>query len=419
MVLKSKITISNYEPTNISLKNLLLEKPRNGLYKSKEFQGKGNRWIKMKTIFENTVISKQKMDLIQVTEEEKEKFSCDNGDLVFGRTSLVFEGVGKCCLIDEVTDKPIFESNTFRLRLDSSKSYPKFYFYYFNSIQGRNNIYGIIRQTAASQITSDDLINLSIPYPPLSVQIKIGDILYRIDKLITNFQNQNKDLEKIIQTIFESWFIDFDGVEEFEDSELGKIPKGWNCEILDNFLERITYGFTCPMPTSESGPYMITAKDLKGNKINYDTARQTTEDAYNNKLTDKSRPKYNDILLSKDGTLGRLAIVKNEKICINQSIALLQPNSRITTNFLYNLLMTPIYQQKMMMDADGSTIQHIYITRVNKMFILVPKIQILNKFEKYSQNIFTQMNCNLMNISNLTKIRDALLPKLISGEIRV
>lgn len=255
--------------------------------------------------------------------------------------------------------------------------------------------------------------------PTLEKQERIGKILSDLDAKIQNLQNQNRILEQIIQTIFQSWFVDFDGVTEFEDSELGQIPKGWSCEILDNFLERITYGFTCPMPTSESGPYMITAKDLKGNKINYESARKTTQDAFQNKLTDKSRPKYNDILLSKDGTLGRVAIVKNEKICINQSIALLQPNSRITTNYLYNLLVNPFYQQKIITDSDGSTIQHIYITRVNKMFIVLPTIQILNKFENLCHGIFTKIEYNRKNIIHLTKTRDALLPKLMSGEIRV
>jgi len=307
----------------------------------------------------------------------------------------------------------------FAIRCDPELLDPYYFYYYLISDRGQHEIFSRATGSTVEGLRQYEVKNILVIIPLIENQKKIGKILSDLDSKIENLEKLNKILEQMAQAIFKSWFVDFDGITDFEDSELGPIPKGWNCEILDSFLERITYGFTCPMQTSESGPYMVTAKDLKGNKINYDTVRRTTEDSYKNKLTDKSRPKYNDILLSKDGTLGRLAIVKNEKICINQSIALLQPNSRITTNFLYMLLLTPIYQQKMIMDADGTTIQHIYITRVNKMFILVPKIEILNKFEKHCRNIFMQIDSNLINILNLTQIRDILLPKLMSGEIRV
>lgn len=161
---------------------------------------------------------------------------------------------------------------------------------------------------------------------------------------------------------------------KFKKTEIGIIPEEWEIDILDNFLDLITYGFTCPMPTTQEGPYMITAKDLEGNKINYIKARKTSKEAFKTKLTDKSRPKKGDILLSKDGTLGRLAIVENENLCISQSVALLRPSTKILTNFLYYLLLAPQYQKKMISDAGGSVLKHIYITRVNKMIIAVPEL---------------------------------------------
>ena len=159
----------------------------------------------------------------------------------------------------------------------------------------------------------------------------------------------------------------------FKKTEVGMIPEDWDFEALDEFVSWITYGFTCPMPTAEDGPYMITATDLEGNKINYDSARRTTLQAFDERLTDKSRPQPNDVLLSKDGTLGRVALVDNRKVCIAQSVALLRPNDRIAPSFLYYLLLAPQYQRKMETDSDGTTIKHIYITRVNKMEVAVPK----------------------------------------------
>ncbi len=117
---------------------------------------------------------------------------------------------------------------------------------------------------------------------------------------------------------------------------------------------------------------MVTAKDVRGGRIDYGTARCTTQHAYDNLLTDKSRPCVGDILLTKDGSIGRVAVVDRPDICINQSVALLQPNNRVLPHFLAYLLQAPLYQEQMERDSDGSTIKHIYITRVDKMKIPLP-----------------------------------------------
>lgn len=145
--------------------------------------------------------------------------------------------------------------------------------------------------------------------------------------------------------------------------------------ILEDYLELVTYGFTNPMPDSDEGPWKITAKDVTGGEINYNTARRTTQEAYDTKLTKKSRPKIGDVLLTKDGTLGRLAIVQQEGLCINQSVAVLRPNEKILSEYLFYLLSTSEYQRQMISDSDGTVIKHIYITRVGKMEVEIPSIE--------------------------------------------
>jgi type I restriction enzyme S subunit len=126
------------------------------------------------------------------------------------------------------------------------------------------------------------------------------------------------------------------------------------------------------MPTTAAGPFLLTAKDIRGGQIDYESARHTSMEAFGNKLTDKSRPRIGDVLLTKDGSIGRVAVCDRENVCINQSVALLRPNSRIIPAFLSYLLQTPAYQERMERDSDGSTIKHIYITRVDKMPVSVP-----------------------------------------------
>ena len=152
-------------------------------------------------------------------------------------------------------------------------------------------------------------------------------------------------------------------------------PPHWKRLPLGHFLTRITYGFTNPMPTTSAGPRMITAKDVRAGSIDYNSARHTYWGAYNTLLTNKSRPRPGDVVLTKDGSIGRVAVCDRDDICINQSVALLHPNSEIDSRFLAMLLQAPVYQRKMVADTGGSTIQHIYITRVDKMTIAVPELR--------------------------------------------
>ena len=158
----------------------------------------------------------------------------------------------------------------------------------------------------------------------------------------------------------------------WQETVFGRVPREWSYEPLENFFVLITYGFTNPMPTTGVGPYMLTAKDIFNGKIQYKTARRTTSEAYEKLLTEKSRPKFDDILITKDGSIGRVAIVDQENICISQSVALIRPNKRILPLFLKYLLESDQYQQLIDIDATGSTIQHIYITKINKMMVAVP-----------------------------------------------
>ena len=139
-------------------------------------------------------------------------------------------------------------------------------------------------------------------------------------------------------------------------------------------LSEITYGFTNPMSDTEDGPWKLTAKDIVNRKIDYSSARHTSQIEYES-LTDKSKPLIGDLLLTKDGTLGRTAIVDTENICINQSVALLRFNEKCSAQYAKTLLDTPMYQKQMLDDAGGGTIKHIYITNVDKMFIPVPSMR--------------------------------------------
>ena len=199
----------------------------------------------------------------------------------------------------------------------------------------------------------------SLPFylPSMEEQEKIASVLDKINMLIFNREQQLSKLDELVK----SRFIELFGA--------------WNSnpKPLKSFLKDITYGFTNPMPDAEEGPWKITAKDVVNGKVNYDTARKTTVQAFE-KLTAKSKPTVGDVLLTKDGTLGRCAVVEENGMCVNQSVAVLKCNEKILPKFLAILLQMPEYQGEMLKNAGGGTIKHIYITKVVDMMVIVPDI---------------------------------------------
>ena len=209
------------------------------------------------------------------------------------------------------------------------------------------------------------LLDKEIPIPPLEEQHKIAEQLDKVSDLIAKRRAQLDKLDLLVKARFS---------ELVSNSHAKKCP-----EPLGNYLDNITYGFTNPMPDTEEGPWKVTAKDICNGKINFSTARKTSFKAFD-ELTQKSKPIKGDILLTKDGTLGRVALVEHEDICVNQSVAVLRCNVRVLPAFLFYLLQMPEYQSEMISNAGGGTIKHIYITKVDKMLVGVPELSIQSAF---------------------------------------
>lgn len=192
----------------------------------------------------------------------------------------------------------------------------------------------------------------------------------------------------------------------------------WGAAPLKESLSFISYGFTNPMPEADNGPYMVTAKEISDGKIRFEAARKTTLTAFEELLTDKSRPIAGDILLTKDGTLGRLAVAGNELFCINQSVAVLRPITTAIPKFLYQLLSTPKYQVTMLRNAGGSAIKHIYITVVDKMEIATPTIPEQRKIADFLTAVDGRIGQLIQKKALLVDYKKGVMQQLFTQAIR-
>jgi type I restriction enzyme S subunit len=187
---------------------------------------------------------------------------------------------------------------------------------------------------------------------------------------------------------------------------------------FDEIIDRITYGFTNPMPEAELGPYLITARDVKFGQIQYDSCRRTTEEAFETLVSDKSRPNIGDILLTKDGTLGRVALVDRENCCINQSVALIQPGKDFDSQFLKQVLLSQAYQNEMLRNAGGSTIKHLYITTVGKMLVVHPPVPEQQKIASFLSAVDEKIQQLTKKKALLEQYKKGVMQQLFSSQLR-
>jgi len=195
-------------PTS-SLASLLSEPVRNGIYKTKEYHGRGCKIVNMGELFAHSRMYSIPMKRVQLNESEQRRFLLEAGDLIFARRSLTAAGAGKCSIVLEVSEPTTFESSIIRARPDPQKANPEFLYYFFSSLQGYQALDTIRRQVAVAGITGGDLSQLPIPTPPMLVQNSIAETLSQFDKKIELNRQINETLEGMAQAIFRDWFVDF------------------------------------------------------------------------------------------------------------------------------------------------------------------------------------------------------------------
>ncbi len=306
---------------------------------------------------------------------------------------------------------------------------PRYFHYMFRTSfytnYSKRFSYGIVDDQLSLRYT--DFKRMYSIVPPLSVQ---NSIVAYLDKKNEQIDTFIRNKERLIEIILERQENEISNIItkglnkfEFKDSQskwLGEIPTDWNLIPLGYLLKYISYGFTNPMPTTDEGPFMLTANDVGDGEIYFDTCRRTSEKEFK-KLSNKSVPKKGDILVTKDGTLGRTSIFNGEKSCINQSVALLRVSPKFTSGiFIETIFRSKCYQDKMNYDAEGTTIKHIYITKLVKMKIALPEI---NEQEEIIKTINSIRNENRIAIEKISKeiasikeYREALITDLVTGK---
>ena len=302
-----------------------------------------------------------------------------------------------------------------------------------------SEIYPYVSGSSQPLLTQTALKLLEIPWPSRETRRIIANNGRQIDQLLFMNKKIMNISQEIISALFRSWFIDFNPVKaktegrvpygmseetaklfsnSFEASELGPIPTGWKWGQLGDCISVVGGG--TPSTKNEAfwdGEYNWTSpKDLSNSNsiIMLDTERTITE-AGLAKVSSGLLP-VDTVLMSSRAPIGYLALTKIP-VAINQGYIAIPPKSSMSPNFMlswihFNMPLIEAY-------SSGSTFAEISKKEFRKLPILIPPAELIEKFNEKTTRLYDSMEMSLKQMNSLISTRDALLPRLMSGELSV
>lgn len=326
-------------------------------------------------------------------------------DTLFARITPCLEN-GKICQVKGLENGIGFGSTEFLVfRGKENVSENDFVFYLSRWEEVRRFAESNFEGTSGRQrVNKNCFDNLFLELPDYSEQIQIASILSSLDDKIDLLHRQNKTLEQLAETLFRQWF-----VEEAEES--------WEVVKLATF-GKIICGKT---PSKKIAAYFngevpfIKIPDMHGNTFVFDSADSLTELGSNSQSNKTLPPK--SICVSCIATVG-LVIMNAKTAQTNQQINSIIPDKDIYRYFLY-LKMLTMKDELLAMASGGTATDNLNTSDFSNIDIVIPPETLLGEFDDRVSSMFEKIFINQTQIRTLAQLRDTLLPRLMSGEVRV
>ena len=270
--------------------------------------------------------------------------------------------------------------------------------------------------SAQPQLPIKNLSQIDIKIPHLLTQHRIATILSRYDSLIENYQKQIKLLEEAAQRLYKEWFVDlhFPGYETTKI--IDGVPEGWEKKKVGAIGKVITGKTPSTAKKENYGgkiPF-ITIPDMHTGI--YPTSSQFLSDLGANSQSGKFIP-VNSLMVSCIGTAG-LVCITNEECQTNQQINSLVLNDISQLYYLYNTFLS-LKEYLNNIGSNGATMTNVNKSKFESIEILIPPNSISNLYNKAVEPSFRSIKTFSSQIRLLTEARDRLLPKLMSGDIKI
>jgi type I restriction enzyme S subunit len=395
----------------------------------KDYVAIGTPIITVEHLGENRILSKKLPCVSDADRKRLSKYQMHKGDIVFSRVG----SVDRRALVRDNENGWLFSGRCLRLRPNPAKIYPAYLSYFFGLPAFKEHIRAIAVGATMPSLNTKILSDVLIPYPKdLHEQRAIAYILGSLDDKIELNRRMNETLETMAHAIFKSWFVDFDPVrakakgrdpnlpgeiaalfpDGFEDSELGEIPKGWRVNSLDKIADYMN-GLACqkyqPEEGKESLP-VIKIRELRQG-ITANTDRATAGVPVNYIVED------GDVLFSWSGSL-LIDIWTQGRGVLNQH--LFKVTSSVYPKWFYYYWTDHHLTEFQRIAAyKATTMGHIKRHHLADSKVFVPDDKLLQEADGQISPLFNLRIQNELENRKLASLRDTLLPKLISGDLRV
>lgn len=392
-------------------------------YRSKEVieRAKGNK------ISTELFISEE-----QFSEIEKKFGAPKPGDILL--TSVGTLGVS--WQVEEDTQFYFKDGNLTWFRNFDSKLDSKYLMYWLRSRIGQQELDRISIGSTQRALTIVALKSLPFSPPPVSDQKAIAHILGTLDDKIELNQKMNQTLEEIAKAIFKSWFVDFDPVRakaegrptglppeisdlfphELVDSEIGEIPKGWNCQRVETFADALLGGTPSRKKSNYWGGEIPWINSGAVNEFRIiEPSEYITQEGYDKSST-KLLPAKATVIAITGATLGQVSYLEIDS-CANQSVVGVIPHNNRAHEWTY--LTFTAHIDRLINRQTGGAQQHINKNDVLDFDVVYPTEVLIARFSDIATPLFVRIGVAVRENLILTELRDTLLTKLISGELRI
>ncbi|MEO9382731.1 restriction endonuclease subunit S [Chromobacterium phragmitis] len=344
---------------------------------------------------------------------------------------------GRACLIPSKVLPACVNQHVSIIRLNENFAVPGYVVSYLTHPTIKRYIESFNAGGSRRAITKAHIESFVIPLPPLEIQNKIAQLLGAFDDRITLLRETNSTLEAIAQALFKSWFVDFDPVrakmegrapegmdeataalfpDEFEESAQGLVPRGWGVDTLAS-LFRLHKGSVNPgaRPEVEFQHFSLPA---------FDAGQMPVLERGDAIKSNKTTIPENAVLLSKlNPHIPRVWLpssVGENAVCSTEFLPFV-PTGPSTTAFIYSLLTTSDFIQLLCQLVTGTSNSHQRVKpdSVLSLPCVVPPSEVVSAFDAIVNRLLNRLKANREQAQTLASLRDTLLPRLISGQLRL
>ena len=309
----------------------------------------------------------------------------------------------------------VFQRHIALLRPDENKVVPRFLYYAMLSDKFYMQADAVAIGAAQRTITLSALRRMQVNITSIQLQRHIVSVLSAYDNLIDNYRRQIKLLEEAAQRLYKEWLVELRFPGHEHTKIVDGVPEGWKKNSIDSTIELLSgYAFKSSEFNNKGTYKIVTIKNVKDGQFDGDNVSRIIE-------IPPKMPKYcrltdGDILISLTGNVGRVCIVQGENYLLNQRVAKVKSDIPAYT---YCLFRSKAMFNEMNNLANGAAQQNLSPIRVGNIQILFPTDIFIQKFEAMVRPIISKINLLNKEINLLAQARDRLLPKLMSGEIKV